>query len=1088
MNNSSFQEQVLISTTLLNDLPKASEEKVAILVTSEFEGIFKNGGIGTYYRTLSHKLTQEGWKIILVLFKEPDVFDGKSTLSHINTIISANYIDRLILLTDFHQLILSQFSRWDWVKREGYLILFLIQALGNYFNNETNLYIEFPDFWGIGYPTIKAKESGLLTNNCVVATTIHGPHDWIYEVNDRFTVDNVNSWKWFFDVSQRERTSFEKSDLPIYLSNFLKNKVKGYGWNIEKAVHLPYCFSVINQEYPKHSNSQVAEIAERIGDRIPIVFFGRMEERKGFLTFVDAVKSLDKKLCEQIYILFLGRVVSFSQHHIKNHNSETYLQEHFSGLVTYEIFPDLFSQEALNIVRNLNNPIVCLTSLEENFPHTGIEIGQLNVSLIASDTGGFRETIGLVQREESLRWFSSGNYYSLKGALEDAINSYPEQPSVSSPESLVRVNADLLNLRLSKMAAAFAHARKQKTRDFSLTVHCHLPTNYENISLFLDTLKQFYSSNSPVILTYVVDNNDYYEYLSRVYPQINFIAVEPGKSLGEILNQVVVNFCKTKYFLNLPSPNCLPGENLLERVEGAVAKANADVITLPLILSDGANTKIESPPISLLEIITSEVLTEVVAVFSRTCIQEVGYPQELKVQGHNLHLLGCAMATGKNIVNYPYPLLNSSQSLKIEVEPIVFLQQLNYIYKTLSGFDTSLWQNRQLYRLLSGCEKLSHLSVHRQYVEASSQQKERKAHFVASASEAYHKALTLNPSNTHIQQKLGRLALKQGNYERSFELYGLERVDRREINLDRDEVLCFLVVRNELLRLPYLLEFYRSKGIQKFFIAENNSEDGTREFLAKQSDVYLWTTNRSYKEAHMGIDWNEILLKRYGQGHWCLNIDADEILYYLGFESIDIPELCARLESQNKLALPVILLDMYSDKPIRKSLYKSGEDFLSVCQYFDKKFYHYKEDNSGPCKNMTYFRGGLRQRVFNTEEKDIVFTVNKIPLIKYDKSVTIYAGHHWTNIPQQHIASARGALLHFKYLHSFVDYVAREVSRDEHVGGAFEYKKYQTKLHEEKDLMLFDPHESVKLESSQTLLDCGVMCSGELVDSNIALV
>ena len=1087
MNNSSFQEQVLISKTLLNDLPVATEEKVAILVTSEFEGIFKNGGIGTYYRTLSHKLTEEGWKIILVLFKEPDAFNGKSTLSHIKTIVSANCIDRLILLTDFHQLILSQFTHWDWVKRESYLILFFIQALCNYFNNQTHLYIEFPDFWGIGYPTIEAKESGLLTNNAVVATTIHGPHDWIYEVNDRFTVDNINSWKWFFDVSQRERTSFEKSDIPIYLSNFLKNRVKGYGWDIEKAVHLPYCFPVINQEYTDNHNTQVEAIARRIGDRIPIIFFGRMEERKGFLTFVDAVKSLDKKLYEQIYIIFLGRVVSLSQHQIKNHNSETYLQEHFSGLVTYEIFSDLFSQEAINIVRNLNNPIVCLTSLEENFPNTGLEIGQLNVSLIASDTGGFRETIGLVQRGESLRWFKSGNYYSLKCALENAINSYPEQPLVASPESLVRVNANLLNLRLSTMEAAFTNLKNQQKSNFSLTVHCHLPNNCENISLFLDSLKPFYSLNSSVILTYVFDNN-YYEYLSRVYPQITFIAVEPGKSLGDILNQVVVNFCKTKYFLNLPSPDCLPSENLLDRVEGVVTRANADVITLPLVFGGGADTKIESPPISLLEIITSEALTEVLAVFSVTCIQEVGYPQELKVQGHNLHLLGCAMATGKNIVNYPYPMLTSSQSLKIEVEPLVFLQQLNYIYKTLSGFDTSLWQSRQLYRLLSGCEKLSHLSVHRKHVEASSQQKDRKSHFLTSAIATYHKALAVDPTNTNIQQKLGRLVLRHGNYDRSFELYGLERVDRQEINLDRDEVLCFLVVRNELLRLPYLLEFYRNKGIKKFFIAENNSEDGTREFLAEQKDVYLWTTNRSYKEAHMGIDWNEILLKRYGQGHWCLNIDADEILYYPGFESFNIPELCTRLESQNKHALPVVLLDMYSDKPIRKSLYKSGEDFLNVCPYFDKQFYHYKEDNSGPCKNMTYFRGGLRQRVFNTEQKDIVFTVNKVPLFKYDRSVIIYAGHHWTNIPQQHIASARGALLHFKYLHSFVDYVTREVSRDEHVGGAFEYRKYQTKLEEEKDLVLFNPNESVKLESSQTLLECGVMDIGELIDANVALV
>ena len=1077
------QEKALLQDKVIQSLPQCTQEKVAILVASEFEGIFKNGGIGTYYRTLSQKLAQDGWKIILILFNEEAIFEGDSHVPHISSIISANALNRLLSTTDLHESILAQFADWDWIGREGYWILFFLESLCQYFSEKTHLYIEFQDFWGIGYPTIEAKESGLLKSNTVIATTIHGPHDWIFDVNNRFTFDDVNSWKWFFDVSQRERLSFEKADLSIHLSNFLKTRVSGYGWSVEEAIHLPYCFPVIEQDYPKSHDPDVDALNSRIGDRIPVVFFGRLEERKGFLVFVDALKKLKQELLSKIYVIFLGKVVSLSQHDIKQYNSQTYLDRSFPGVLSYDIFPDLFSQQALNFVRNLHNPIVCLTSIEENFPNTGLEIGQLGVSLVASATGGFQETIGLVKRQECLRWFKPGNAYSLKSELEDAIASYPEQPLVANVNALVEVNSELLARRFALMTEAFANSQNYFSvgSDASLTIHCHLSQiSSEHHNLFLNSLKRICDGQFKVILTYQFDENRYYEYLKSIYPELKFIQVSANLSLGDIVN-TVVNQRPSRYFLNLPTVDCILLEGFAESFQKAVARSDADVITFPAILSQSQPMRVESPPNSLLEILTTENMAEIIAAFKTDFILQSPYQDSLKLQAHNLHQLCKAMAMGQDIVNYPYPLLTTHQSLTLDGEPIEFLQQINSIYKTFASVSPQSWQGRQLKQVLSGCEKLSHLSIYTQQVEAARQTDEGENAFLDRAIEQYQKVLQHHPDNTNVKQKLGRIFVKRGDCDRGFELYELKRVDRKPIELEPNEVPCFTIVRNERLRLPYLLDFYRSKGIRKFFVAENNSEDGTREFLAEQPDVYVWTTNRSYKEAHMGIDWNEILLKKYGNGHWCLNIDADEVLYYPGFESFDIPELCHRLEAHEKYALPVVLLDMYSEQPVRDSFYQQGDNFLNVCPYFDRTFYHYTEKNSGPCGNMTYFRGGLRQRIFNPNPQDLVFTVNKVPLFRYDKDVVIYAGHHWTNIAKKYIPQARGALLHFKYLHSFAEYVEREVQRDEHVGGAFEYKKYQTKLQEDWDLTLFNANESVKLNSSEDLLKHQVMQIGEIL-------
>jgi len=50
---------------------------------------------------------------------------------------------------------------------------------------------------------------------------------------------------------------------------------------------------------------------------------------------------------------------------------------------------------------------------------------------------------------------------------------------------------------------------------------------------------------------------------------------------------------------------------------------------------------------------------------------------------------------------------------------------------------------------------------------------------------------------------------------------------------------------------------------------------------------------------------------------------------------------------------------MYSDKPINQTMYSIEKDFLEVCPYFDKQFYHSKFENGGPFKNQTSYFGGF---------------------------------------------------------------------------------------------------------------------------------
>ena len=68
----------------------------------------------------------------------------------------------------------------------------------------------------------------------------------------------------------------------------------------------------------------------------------------------------------------------------------------------------------------------------------------------------------------------------------------------------------------------------------------------------------------------------------------------------------------------------------------------------------------------------------------------------------------------------------------------------------------------------------------------------------------------------------------------------------------RDEIRLFARCRNERLRLPAFFQHYRAMGVDRFYIVDNESSDGTIDFLAEQPDVRLFGTPNRFSEAGGG--------------------------------------------------------------------------------------------------------------------------------------------------------------------------------------------------------------------------------------------
>lgn len=214
-----------------------SADKVALLATPEYEGLSKNGGIGTYYTALSQKLSASGWYVILLLCQSEESFQGDSTIPALRHVFSSQEVEQVLALQPLHMSYLAAAKQEDrYIDYQSLCAFLFTQALCNHFKY-SQVYVEFPETWGLGYRTIQAKKAGLLGSNCVTAVTMHSGHEWIYEANEAFVVQFP---PFFWRLYHYEQYSLENADLSFFPSHFLKSKVESYSWQTGHTQHMPY--------------------------------------------------------------------------------------------------------------------------------------------------------------------------------------------------------------------------------------------------------------------------------------------------------------------------------------------------------------------------------------------------------------------------------------------------------------------------------------------------------------------------------------------------------------------------------------------------------------------------------------------------------------------------------------------------------------------------------------------------------------------------------------------------------------------------------------------------------------------------------
>lgn len=285
--------------------------------------------------------------------------------------------------------------------------------------------------------------------------------------------------------------------------------------------------------------------------------------------------------------------------------------------------------------------------------------------------------------------------------------------------------------------------------------------------------------------------------------------------------------------------------------------------------------------------------------------------------------------------------------------------------------------------------------------------------------------------------------------------YQLRPVSVGADRLSGDPVLLFCTLRNERIRLPFFLQYYRDLGVDHFLFVDNDSDDGSREYLAGQADVSLWTAKGSYKASRFGMDWISALLRRYGHGRWCLTVDVDEFLIYPFCETRPLRALTDWLDTSGMRAFSAMLLDMYPRGPVQDQPYREGQNPFEIAQWFDSGNYTISRNWS---YGNLWIQGGPRARTFFADSPRQAPALNKIPLVKWHRGYAYISSTHMLLPRGLNLVfdewggeKASGCLLHAKFLDTFAAKAEEEMARGQHYAESREYKAYLEGLKEQPD-------------------------------------
>ena len=356
------------------DVARGSRLPRVCIATWEIEGPSRNAGIGTAYTSLADALKRAGYDVTILFLLGCHPTDG-------NMIDWVDYYRtekgmKLIPLPMAHEPRIHA----AWASSVSYHTYVWLKEHQHEFD-----IIHFPECQGLAFYSLLAKRQGLAFGDSTFVVSAHGPTFWVKEGSQDY-IRNLGE----LEIDFMERVSVSAADIVVSPSQYLLGWMQQNGWELPERTYVaPYVLPqglLSENSAPRQSNNKINEI----------VFFGRLEIRKGLKLFCDALDELcADRVDRKFEVTFLGKETQ-----LYGRSSIGYISDRSKAWsVPWHIVSSKYQKAAIEYLKGTGR-LAVMSSLSDNFPNTVLECVGAGVPLLASNVGGIPEIIDLADRTD----------------------------------------------------------------------------------------------------------------------------------------------------------------------------------------------------------------------------------------------------------------------------------------------------------------------------------------------------------------------------------------------------------------------------------------------------------------------------------------------------------------------------------------------------------------------------------------------------------------------------------------------------------------------------------------------------------------
>jgi len=346
--------------------PSGSERHAArvCIATYEILGPSRNGGIGTAYYSLATTLAAANHHVtILYLWAgRSDDIEMQYWENHFRTIgIAFVPLPASMSTAAVPDCMRTACDAYAWLRKRQFDI------------------VHFPELHGHGYYCVLAKHQGLDFAQTILCIGTHSPISWIREQNKEAPYSPEE-----LEMDFMERQCVALADVVVSPSQYMLSWMRSRGWSLPAA-----CY--VQQNIAPAESRAIANLARRHGEvqtATELVFFGRLEARKGIVLFCDALELIQGANLPDFSVTFLGK-----NGRVAGRDAISYIKarsEHWG--FPHRILTDYGREAALQFLAE-DGRIAIIPSFEDNLPYTVLECLAANVPFLAGSGGGIPELI-----------------------------------------------------------------------------------------------------------------------------------------------------------------------------------------------------------------------------------------------------------------------------------------------------------------------------------------------------------------------------------------------------------------------------------------------------------------------------------------------------------------------------------------------------------------------------------------------------------------------------------------------------------------------------------------------------------------------